>query len=152
MKVVVDTSVWISGLISPDSSAATVIRLLYEERFELLYNNECLLELSEVSSRKKFAKLIALQQARSLVTLIQQKGTKVGLSKRAETQDPKDDYLLELALSGEADVLVTLDGKDLLVVGRIGNTRILNTALFLRSLGLAAPKKKQATSKTKRST
>jgi putative PIN family toxin of toxin-antitoxin system len=89
MKVVVDTSVWISGLISPDSSAATVIRLLYEERFDLLYNNECLLELSEVSSRKKFMKLIASQQARALVTLIQQKGTKIRLSKRAETQDPK---------------------------------------------------------------
>jgi uncharacterized protein len=149
MKVVVDTSVWISGLISPDSSAATVIRLLYEERFELLYNNECLLELSEVSSRKKFSKLIVSQQARALVTLIQQKGTKVRLSKRAETQDPKDDYLLELALSGDAEVLVTLDGKDLLVVGRVGNTRILNTALFLRSLGLTAPKKKPPRSKTK---
>jgi predicted nucleic acid-binding protein len=87
--------------------------------------------------------MVAPQQARALLTLIQQKGTKVRLSKSAQTQDPKDDYLLELAISGEADVLVTLDGKDLLVVGRVGNTRILNTALFLRSLGLAAPKKKQ---------
>jgi uncharacterized protein len=149
MKMVVDTSVWISGLISPDSSAATMIRLLYKERFELLYNSECLLELSEVSRRKKFAKLIGAQQAHALITLIQQKGTKIRLSKSAETQDSKDDYLLELALSGEADVLVTLDGKDLLVVGRVGNTRILNTALFLRSLGLSTPKKKSATSKTK---
>ena len=67
---------------------------------------------------------------------------KASIRERADTQDPKDDYLLELALSGEADVLVTLDGKDLLVVGRVGNTRILNTALFLRSLGLSAPNKK----------
>jgi putative PIN family toxin of toxin-antitoxin system len=88
MKVVVDTSVWISGLISPDSSAATVIRLLYEERFELLYNNECLLELSEVSSRKKFTKLIAPPQARALATLIQQKGTKVR-SKGLKRKTPK---------------------------------------------------------------
>ncbi len=143
MKVVVDTSVWISGLLSPESSAATVIRLLHEDRFSLLYSNECILELQEVSSRKKFSQLISSKQANALIMLIQQKGTKIRLSMRAETQDPKDDYLLELALSGQADVLVTLDGKDLLVVGRAGNTRILNTALFLRSLGLAAPKNKR---------
>ena len=131
MKVVVDTSVWISGLLSPDSSAASVIRLLLEERFILLYNNECLLELREVCGRPKFVGLISPVQVKALIGLIELKGVKVRLSRRVETTDPKDDYLLELALSGNADVLVTLDQKDLLSVQQLENTKILTTALFL---------------------
>ena len=142
MKVVVDTSVWISGLLSPDSGAASVIRLLFEGRFELLYNTECLLELREVCSRKKFIGLINPTQVKALIGLIELKGTKVRLSRRVETSDPKDDYLLELALSGNADVLVTLDQKDLLSVQQLENTKILTTALFLRALGLSMPKNK----------
>ena len=54
---------------------------------------------------------------------------------RAETSDPKDDYLLEIALSGDADALVTLDGVDLLSITHIKKPKIINAGQFLKMLG-----------------
>lgn len=45
--------------------------------------------------------------------------------------DPNDDYLLALALAGEADVLVTGDKRDLLSLGHHGRTRIMAASSFL---------------------
>ena len=44
-------------------------------------------------------------------------------------RDPKDDYLLELALVSDADFLVTGD-KDLLEVKKIGNCQIVTAMEF----------------------
>ena len=44
-------------------------------------------------------------------------------------RDPKDDYLLELALVSDADFLITGD-KDLLDIKEIGNCQILTATEF----------------------
>lgn len=47
----------------------------------------------------------------------------------ARCRDPKDDYLLELALVSEADYLITGD-KDLLTVEKIGSCQIVTAMEF----------------------
>ena len=59
----------------------------------------------------------------------------VDITQRAETSDPKDAYLLEIALSGNADTLVTLDGVDLLSMKHIKKPKIVNAGQFLKMLG-----------------
>jgi putative PIN family toxin of toxin-antitoxin system len=49
-------------------------------------------------------------------------------------RDPKDNFLLNLALDSKADFLITGD-KDLLVLVKIGETSIMNMKDFLESFG-----------------
>ena len=107
MRVVIDTSVWVSALLSPESNARRVLEAFLDERFVLLYNRETLLELRDVSKRPKFKGKIAARQWTALERKIRTLGEPIGITHRAETSDPKDDYLLEIALSGDADALVT---------------------------------------------
>ena len=62
MRVVIDTGVWVSALLSPESNARRVLEAFLDERFVLLYNRETLLELRDVSKRPKFKGKIAARQ------------------------------------------------------------------------------------------
>ena len=44
--------------------------------------------------------------------------------------DPKDNFLLNLAVDSKADFLLTGD-KDLLVLGKVGDTKIMTISDFL---------------------
>lgn len=48
-------------------------------------------------------------------------------------RDPKDDFILECAVTGNADVIVTGD-KDLLSLGSYGSIRILTARQYLDSV------------------
>ena len=135
MRVVIDTSVWVSALLSPESNARRVLEVFLDERFVLIYNRETLLELRDVSKRPKFKGKIAARQWTALERKIRTLGEPIGITQRAETSDPKDDYLLEIALSGDADALVTLDGVDLLSITHIKKPKIINAGQFLKMLG-----------------
>ena len=50
-------------------------------------------------------------------------------------RDPKDNFLLSLALDGQADYLVSGD-EDLLVLGSVGSTSIVTLAALTQQLGL----------------
>ena len=51
--------------------------------------------------------------------------------KQAISRDPDDDYLLALAKTAKAHVLLTGD-RDLLVLGTHGRTKILNAQAFVK--------------------
>ena len=57
------------------------------------------------------------------------------------SRDPGDNFLLAMAQAGEADVLVTGDKHDLLVLGSFQRTRIITARQFLGQFG---EKKKRA--------
>ena len=136
MRVVIDTSIWVSALLSPNSNARLVLDLFLEARFVLLYNRETLIELEDVMTRAKFKGKITTGQWKAFAKAIQVFGEPIGIITRIETNDPKDDYLLEIALSGNADALVTLDSKDLLSIP-LKKPRILNAGQFLKMLGIS---------------
>ncbi|WP_345125583.1 putative toxin-antitoxin system toxin component, PIN family [Hymenobacter antarcticus] len=50
-------------------------------------------------------------------------------------RDPKDNFLLSLALDSQADYLVSGD-EDLLVPGSVGSTSIVTLAALAQQLGL----------------
>ena len=90
-----------------------------------------LLELAEVLNREKFDKYVTHDERMRFM---------VGFLKVAEMietgetiavcRDPKDDKLLELAVSGNADFLVTGD-KDLLVLNPFRGVEIITPREFL---------------------
>lgn len=131
MKIVFDTNVIVSALLIKSSNS----RFAYEKvisRGKILTSLPTLEELIEVLYRKKFSKYISqldrnifISEYSLLVEII-----KVN-QKLNVCRDPKDNKFLELAVSGNADCVVTKD-KDLLVLDPFRKISILSPDDFLK--------------------
>lgn len=136
MKIIVDTNLWISFLIGKKLSC--LLDLMSHENMELVVSHELLEEIANVASRPKFIKYFPPEHFAMLWDFMTQETILYQIDKiPARCRDPKDDYLLELALVSEADYLITGD-KDLLAVGKIGLCQIVTVIEFdtlISSLG-----------------
>lgn len=105
-----------------------------EDRLELLCSEDLLAELADVLDRPRIKTVISPNHAALLRHLYAQKAVfcEPGPNPRV-CRDPRDDYLLGLAMVGNADYLVTRD-EDLLVLGRHESTEIVYPARFLQIL------------------
>ena len=128
-KVILDTNLWISFLISGNFNE--IDKLLEEKRIILIFSDELLEEFIDVIQRPKFRNYFSLQDIQQLLNAFDQFGKLVEVNSTvAICRDAKDNFLLNLALDGKADYLITGD-KDLLVIERIKKTRILTYRDFL---------------------
>jgi len=125
-KVVLDTNVFISGLVYGGNSEK-ILRLFKDDQIELLISPqthaEVLLKLPKFPLTNNY---INEQDA-----LIQAKATKVVPKKKVRvSRDPKDNMFLELAQEGKAKYLITGD-KDLLTLKSFRGTLIVTPKEFL---------------------
>lgn len=128
IKVIVDTSLWISFLIGRKLSC--LLSLLSHPNFELVVSQELLDEIREVSSRPKLMKYFSQEQIALLLDFMSEDTQLYQLENiMPRCREPKDDYLLELAIVSKADYLVTGD-KDLLDLDKIGTCRIVSAIEF----------------------
>jgi putative PIN family toxin of toxin-antitoxin system len=137
MRVVVDTNVLVSALILPHSRVGPVLLRLRAGEYTLLYAQSLLEELVDVLNRPRIRhKYGGLTDAdiQTLVGLILLRGEAVAPQRRfTACRDPKDDKFLEVAVAGEADVIVSGD-QDLLVLHPFAGIPILSPGDFLRIL------------------
>lgn len=131
MRVILDTNVLLSGLISPAGVPAGLIDAWLDDRFTLISHALQLDELRDVSRRDKIRALIRPSEAGRLVNQI------AAIAEMPErlpavqrSRDPRDDFLLGLCEAGRADWLVTGDKADLLALDRQGATRIVTASIF----------------------
>ncbi len=130
-RVVLDTNVLISAALSPDGSPRTVIDVVRSENGVLLFSDETFDELRSRFHRPKFDRYIG-QEGRA-VYLAQLEAVSEWVSitdAKLGCRDPDDDKLLETALMGEADCLITGD-RDLLEMSPFHAIPILTPASFL---------------------
>lgn len=128
-KVILDTNLWISFLISGNFNE--IDKLLEEKRITLIFSDELLEEFIEVIQRPKFEKSFSRRDIQQLLNTFDQFGKLVPVTSTvAICRDEKDNFLLNLALDGKANFLVTGD-KDLLVIEKIKKTRILTFRDFV---------------------
>lgn len=131
LRVVVDTNVLISALIKPDGSPGMILRLLQRGKYRLLYSPTTLKELENVLQRPYFRKYIQEADVALFLTAVQVRGAKIVPTKKLDVvRDVKDNPFLELALAGEADILITGD-KDLLVLNPFQGITIIPPSDFL---------------------
>lgn len=132
MRVVLDTNVLLSALISPHGAPDTIYRAWRAARFEVLTSTTQLAELRRASRYKKFQAVLQPHRVGIMVNNLQRAVVLERLSTEGvEADDPSDTFLLAMALSGDADYLVTGDRRaGLLKRGSIGRTRILSPARF----------------------
>lgn len=128
MRIIIDTNIWISSLIGHQ---LTGLRdLLSHPSIELIVTERLMQEVLLVARRPKLAKYFSEADVEMLQEWMEQNMTNVPLGKvPSRCRDPKDDYLLELAIQSKAIYLVSGD-SDLLDIGVIGDCRIMTVRQF----------------------
>ncbi len=133
IKIVFDTNT----LVSASLSKRSVSRQAFGKAINvgtLLGSNETIVELGEVIFRSKFDKLSPVESREIFYLNFVEQVTILPVElKLHDCRDPKDNKFLELAVTGNADVIVTGD-KDLLVLHPYRDIPILNSASFLEWL------------------
>jgi uncharacterized protein len=132
LRLVIDTNLWISFLIS--DRQRRLDSLLYLGKIRLLFSAELLDEINATVTKPKLKKYFSenameemLLNLETYIELIEVKSTvKV-------CRDTKDNFLLALSKDGKADYLITGD-KDLLDIAKFGKTEILTISKFLEEM------------------
>ncbi len=106
MRIVLDTNVLVSGILSPHGPPAAVLRALLTERVRLCFDERILSEYRDVLTRENFSfdrefveELIAFLEAAGSATL----AAPLSLS----LPDAGDQMFIEVAVASRADFLVT---------------------------------------------
>ena len=131
MRVVLDTVVFVRGLIKPSNACGRTI-FLHGERFQLVVSREILTEILEVLRRPEIESKFSPNAAVDFHKLL-------GFFSKAEaveledilnvSRDAKDDMFLATAIAGQADYLVSED-EDLLIIGKYQGVKIVNCRQF----------------------
>jgi putative PIN family toxin of toxin-antitoxin system len=122
-KIILDTNLWISFLISRDFSILD--DFVQSNRLKFVFSTELLHEFITVAQRPKFKKYFSKSDLERIIDFIDRYGIIVEVKSKAEKcRDPKDNFLLNLVIDSKADYLVTGD-NDLLEIKLIEKTKIL---------------------------
>lgn len=106
MRVVIDTNVLVSGLLSPYGSAAEIMRMLVGGSLDILYDARILSEYEEVLSRPKFS--FDKNKIGHLIEFITSFGIPISAAPLSRhLSDLDDEPFLEVAIAGKADALIT---------------------------------------------
>jgi putative PIN family toxin of toxin-antitoxin system len=106
MRIVLDSNVLVSGLLSPHAPPAQVLRLVLQGDLVPLHDDRILAEYSEVLSRPKFD--FDPQDVRTMLHGIEWSGETVfARPLQVVLPDPDDLPFLEVASAAHADALVT---------------------------------------------
>lgn len=135
MRVVVDTNILISAFVFPGSAREAVYRLVIERKVELVTSPALLAEFGRVLS-EKFGWGPAMIEA--AVAQVSQIATLVRPSRTDQVvaADPTDDRVLEVAVEGSAEVVVS-GNQHLLRLGGWEGVRIVSAPHLLGELGMA---------------
>ena len=129
-RVVLDTNVLISGLLSSTSTPALAVERALEHG-QLLASSATLRELMATLLSPKFDPYIASDRRDTLLLRLAPLIEIVEIIQTVHaSRDPKDDQFLEVAVNGRADVVVSGDG-DLLALHPFRGIAILTPAAYL---------------------
>ena len=132
MRIVVDTNVLISAIISTDSVPALAVDLVFRHH-KFLSSLDTQDELQRVLNKPRFSRYLTTR-AKDWFTMIRTEADFIVITDHViACRDPKDDKFLELAVDGKADIIISGD-KDLLSMTSYRNTRIITPAEFMNTL------------------
>jgi putative PIN family toxin of toxin-antitoxin system len=130
VKVVLDTNVLVSGLLTPNGAPAKIIDLVLRGELLSCYDDRLIAEYRAVLSRDRFG--FESHSIEALLSHIMSMGHKVTCSTLpVELPDPNDVFLLEIAHASQAEALVTGNLRDFPQAQRHG-VRVLQPADFLK--------------------
>jgi putative PIN family toxin of toxin-antitoxin system len=130
MQVVFDTNVLVSALLFEDSVPAQAFFLALNKG-EILISTALTKEIHEVIYRPKFEKYITNTEREDFILSLVENSELVEVTESIDVcRDPKDNMILELAVSGNAKTIVTGD-SDLLILNPFRSIEIVVAQEFL---------------------
>ncbi len=115
MRVILDTNILVSGLISEHGTPAQLLNAWADKAFVLVTSSAQIAELHAVTHRPTVRPLITPSHAGRFINDLQRFAVVLDrLPVVDRSPDPNDDFLLAMAEVGAADYLVTGDKRDVL--------------------------------------
>jgi putative PIN family toxin of toxin-antitoxin system len=138
LRVVLDTSVVVAGLRSRWGAANALLRLVASRRLRLLATPPLFLEYEEVLKRpeQRLNHKLTLEGIdeflAELAALVEP--VEIHFQWRPQGRDPSDEMVLEAAVNGRADALVTYNFADFAAAGTQFKLPVLGPAEMLRKV------------------
>jgi putative PIN family toxin of toxin-antitoxin system len=137
MRVILDTNILLSALLSPLGAPAKLLDAWERRVFTFVACEALIAELRDVAGRPFFRARLRASAAELLAAGIRDFSFFCrNLPSGPMAPDPKDSYLLALAEASEADFLVTGD-KELVALQQHQSTRIISPAAMIEILNEA---------------
>ncbi|EKQ68028.1 putative toxin-antitoxin system toxin component, PIN family [Leptolyngbyaceae cyanobacterium JSC-12] len=131
VRYVFDTNVLVSALLFENSKPAQALRYALANG-EVLLSLDLLEELNEVLGRERFNQYLTAEEREEFLEALIERAVLVEITENVqECRDPKDDKVLELALNGEAQYIVSGD-RDLLVLHPFRDVLVITADEFLK--------------------
>lgn len=128
-RIIIDTNLWISFLITKDFTKLD--KILFSGLGILVFSKELLNEFLQVAKRPKFRKYFSQTDIEDILETIEEFADFVEVKTKIKLcRDPKDNFLLSLSIDGNANYLITGD-DDLLDLISFGKTNIITITNFL---------------------
>ena len=116
MKCVLDTNILVAAIRSPHGASSALMKLTLTNKIKPLVSVPLFLEYESVLLRPEHLDVSKLSQSQVLNFLDVLSGFVVPIEIfylwRPQLKDIKDDMVLEVAVNGQADVIVTFNTKD----------------------------------------
>ena len=120
MRIVLDTNIFVSALISGEGFPGQLLAAVKRERITLVTSAYQVDELRDVLARERLKPYIRPEEADDLLYHLEAVGTVVDkLPEVSLSPDPKDNPILATAVAGAADLLVSGDKDDMLALGQV---------------------------------
>ena len=139
-RLVIDSNVWIAALISPAGTARQLVDAVLDNDIDILMSEETFAELVSRLDRPKFDRYrepeawnLFLSELVELALWLEDAGTATDISRDAD-----DDKFLALAVTGQADAIISGD-SDLLELVTHDGIPVLTPAQFLQHLRDSGP-------------
>ena len=131
MRIVLDTNVLLSALISSRGAPDVIYRAWMMAKFDVVTSITQLDELRRASRYPKFKAILQPSRVGTMINNLQHAIVLEHLTVQAEADDPNDAFLISMSIEGNADYLITGDHRaGLLKQVNIGRTRILTPTFF----------------------
>jgi putative PIN family toxin of toxin-antitoxin system len=131
LRIVLDTNALVSRLLIPDSIPAQAVRKAVEEG-DILMSESTLFELADVLGREKFNAYVSIQDREEFLRMLGRIVEMITILHAVhDCRDPKDNQILEAAVNGQAQVVVTGD-EDLLVLNPFRGIPIMKPVDYLK--------------------
>jgi uncharacterized protein len=147
LVALLDTNVWVSAFLKPSGPPGQVVAAWSRNKFSALTSQSQLIELAEVLTRPRLTRRFkyTFTDVAIFTQLIAARASVVETAGTLRTcRDPDDDEILEAAIHGKAQYLVTRDDDlkrdlDLIKMARGNRVRVVSVRQFLRRLSRRVP-------------
>lgn len=131
MKIVLDTNVLVSGLLSPAGAPGRIVDLVTSLRVTVVFDDRILAEYREVLARPRLR--IGAVEAAAVIDLMEKEGLLVSAPPLPlQLPDPDDLPFVEVAEAGGAAALVTGNARHFIPIQGTFGVPIVAPADFLR--------------------